>query len=112
MPYLSQVNMAVPLLSAPFSGASIGDNIAIAAVPGKKIEVMRIWFANTGANSITFKDGAATALTGVMDFAALATFYAEGDNAPLFETALGNAFIINLSAAAKVSGKVDYTLSP
>jgi len=112
MAYLSQVQTPGPILSASFSVASIGDNTVVAAVAGKKIDIVRIMFTNTGANSITFKDGAGTALTGVMDFAALAPFYAEGDNCPLFETATGNAFIINLTAATKVAGKVDYTLSP
>jgi hypothetical protein len=112
MAYLSQVNVAGPILSASFSSAAGGDIVAVAAVTGKKIEVMRVFFANTGANSLTFKDGAGTSLTGVMDFGALAVFYAEGDNAPLFETSPGNAFIINASAATKVAGKIDYTLSP
>jgi hypothetical protein len=109
--YLQQVQVAGPILSASFNSAAGGDVTVVAAVAGKRIEIMRIMLANTAANTITFKDGAATSLTGPMDFAALTSVFAEGDNAPLFETSIGNAFIIN-SGATKIAGKVDYTLSP
>lgn len=101
-------------LSAAIAASSSGDNTIVVAVAGKKIRV-KAWELTNGAASAQnakWKSGASTDLTGL--------FYSTGigplgdQDAPtgdfVFETAVGQALVLNLSAATAVGGVVDYTL--
>ena len=98
------------LLQAKIDTASSGDNTIVAAVAGTKVFVYALWLWGGGAVSVTIKDGAAINLSGAMLLAA-------GSNPkwdfnlveePWFTTTSGNAFVINLSGAVQVSGRVYY----
>jgi len=100
----------------PINFSSNGDNTVIAGVAGKTIRVLSIFFKVQAAVNITFKDGASNALTGAMPFAAFdsLTFdFRSGPTVlepfPWFETAPGNAFVMNLSVGTQVSGTVYFT---
>jgi len=108
MGFMDQINIGGQLIAASFNFAATGDNIIAAAVPGKKLAIYRLLLSSTGAQTLIFKDGAGTSLSGPMDFGALAFIFLDPTNLPWFETSAGNAFIINASAATKISGKVDY----
>lgn len=87
--------------------AGAGDNTVITAVAGKNILVAKLILSSSAAISIIFKDGA-TALTGPMALAIGVPLPLEESYAgiPWF-TATGN-FVINVSGAATVGGRVIY----
>ena len=99
---------------ASISTSSSGDTTVVAAQPNRKIRVICYTVVAAGDVSVRFKSGASTNLTGAM---ALAT---NGGAAPsgagispsgfvgLFETAVGEALVINLSAAVAVGGHLTY----
>jgi hypothetical protein len=111
VPSYAQRGDDVALTAADISISSSGDNTVIAAVTGKKIEVYKIWFVTNAAVNIKFKDGAST------EFNATAVpFTAQGSSMALpfdgksyWGTTSGNAFVINLSGAVAVTGRIWYT---
>jgi hypothetical protein len=89
--------------------AANGDTTEVALVAGKKIRVLAYRFQSAGAVAVRFKSGASTSLTGAMSTGAAgggggAAFNPIGH----FETASGEALVINLSAAVQVSGHLVY----
>jgi len=100
---------------AKIDTATSGDNTIVTAVPNRKIRVINYTTIASGDVSIRWKS-ASTAISGAM---ALAT---NGGAAPsgtgqspsghigLFETAPGEALILNLSAAIQVSGHLAYQI--
>lgn len=101
-------------LIAPITAAAAGDNAIVAAVTGKKIRVRGYELTNgvATANSAKWRSGT-TDVTGLL-FSAAALGWIAGLYAPagdfLFETAVGVALNLNLSAATAVGGYVAYTL--
>lgn len=94
---------------AAISAATLGDNTVVAAITGKKIQVIGFGLVATAANTVKFKSGAGTDLTGGMALAANGGLSAPSDrNTVEFETAAGQALVLNLSAATQVSGWVTY----
>lgn len=92
------------------SFSNTGDNTVVAAVAGKSVRVFRIFFVCSAATNVTIKDGAGTNLTGAMSMGANGGFtldYMDGSE-PWFFTSSGNAFIINQSGTAQISGTVFY----
>ena len=97
------------VLTAAIDISSSGDNTIVSADASKKIKVVSITITMSAENDITLKRGS-TDFTGAMPFA--------GTNEPRgitfnlwpfpLETALNEAFIINLSAASQVSGFCQY----
>jgi hypothetical protein len=102
------------MATAAVAAAGIGDNTLVAAVAGKKIRVHAYELSASAAVNAKFKSGASTDLTGLMYAAAAGAFGdaqdRPGDTDGLFETAAGQALVLNLSAAIAVGGWVDYTL--
>lgn len=91
--------------------AASGDNTVVAAVVGQTIRVWKILLVANAAVNIRFKDGAATDLTATINLTANQGIVLDLDAEPWFLTSAGNAFIINLSAAVQVSGRVYSTQS-
>lgn len=85
-----------------------GDNIIVAAVAGQGVYVYKILLVVNAAVSITFKDGAGTALTGAISLIANEAIVLTFDTRPWFECSVGNAFIMNLSGNVQVSGRAYY----
>lgn len=90
-----------------FSGT--GDTTVVAAVASKRIKVHRFFFTVDAATTVKFKDGA-TDLTGFMSFTASGANFSDASGDPWFTTTAGNAFIINQSGTAQVSGRLYYTV--
>lgn len=99
------------LSSTPINLTSSGDNTVKAGVGGQTIRVFRIFFTTTVAQTITFKDGASTALTGPVNFTAAGAMVLDFDAEPYFITSSGNGFVMNLSVGGQVSGRIYYTQS-
>lgn len=95
--------------SAAINISTLGDNTIIAGSPGTKIKIVTILFTAAGDVDITFQSGT-TPLSGPMDFG--------GTNEPMgivachgpgpLPCALGEDFVINLSAAIQLSGYCTY----
>jgi hypothetical protein len=98
---------------AAINFTATGDNTVVAGVAGQQIRVYRIFFVVSAATTITFKDGAGTNLTGAISMLANGSFVLDFDfdNHPWFTTSVGNAFVINQSGTAQVSGRVYFTQS-
>lgn len=92
--------------------ALLGDTTVVAAVPGKKIQVLSYMVTTTAANAavrLQFKSGAVTVLGEVEDIdGAYPVPMAGSILGPLFETAAGEALVLNLSAIKVVKGHLSY----
>lgn len=87
-----------------------GDLTIIPAAAGKVIRVYRVFLMSSVAGSITPKDGA-TAFCGPLPFSANGGLIMDFDGEPWFTCTAGNAFVINMSAAGQLSGRVGYTVN-
>lgn len=97
------------VISAPINIAASGDNTVIALAAGKQIIIHQLLLVAAGAVSIKMKDGASTDLTPAMSLLASTPLWLDAGE-PWFVTTAGNAFIINLSGAVQVSGRIYYSL--
>lgn len=87
-----------------------GDTTLVAAVASKRIKVHRFFFTVDAATTIKFKDGASTDFTGYMSFTASGANFSDASGDPWFTTTAGNAFVINQSGTAQISGRLYYTV--
>lgn len=102
-------NQARTFKTASIDVAASGDNTIVAAVTSNRIKVHAVVFIATGTVNVRWKDGAATNLTGDMNFQAREG-YALAVTPPswILATTAGTALILNLSAAIAVDGWVSY----
>lgn len=100
------------LTAVAISSASTGDITIVAGVAGKVIRVWKIFFNIGAASNLTFKDGASTSLSGAMNFPANGGLVLDHDSEAWFTATSGNAFIINQSGTAQISGACYYTQVP
>lgn len=111
-----EVLLAPPTLaqttSALIDVASAGDNTLVAATAGQTIRIHKLFFVCDAAVNIYFRNGTAgAALTGTMKFGAGGSMVLDFDTDPWFVTSAGNAFVVNLSGAYGIRGKLHYTKS-
>jgi len=99
------------LSSASINVSASGDNTLITGVGGQTIRVFQLFFVVNGSVNVKFKDGAATDLTGVMNMVSNGSFVLDLSNEPWFVTSTANAFVLNLSGAVQVSGRIYYKQS-
>lgn len=85
----------------PFSFSTSGDQTIVAAVANQTIRVIALVISAASTTNITLKDGA-TAKSGAMPLTGLVL---DIEEKPLILT-IGNAFVINSSAAVVVGGMV------
>lgn len=99
---------------AVINSSSLGDNTVVAAVSGKKIRVVGYSTAAAGTVTVTWKSGASTSISGPMPMVAAGsgqgvvgsgTYMAEWG---VMETGVGQALVLNLSAAVAVGGHLVY----
>ena len=103
---------AQALTDAVVSSNSTGNITVVAAVAGKEIHVYRLLIVVDAATVLTFRDGASTNLTGAISMLANGsiTLDYDGGSKAWFSTTTGNAFVINQTGTAQVSGKASYVL--
>lgn len=84
------------------------DATIVPAVAGRQIVVLSYCLVLGGIVAVTWKSGA-TPLSGPMGAGAACVINADGaPEQPQFETAIGAALILGLSAAIQVSGHIAY----
>jgi hypothetical protein len=110
-PWVVDSRRGITLMFSAIDIASSGDNIVIAADPTKKIKILAYSFVVESAVSVQFKSGG-TNLSGAMPFLANGGISSPTGTAGgwIMETAVNNAFIINLNGAIGVRGHVSYFL--
>jgi hypothetical protein len=99
------------LLSAVINISSSGDNTVIAGVAATTIRIYKLFFVAQGSVNVFLKDGASNTLTGGMALNANGVFVLPLDSEPWVITATANNFVINLSGAVVLAGRVYYTQS-
>ena len=106
----------ITLLNAAISVAALGDNTVITGISGVQIRIWHVFLTNgvATAQSVQYKDGAATNLTGVMplptSLGSELPIFGDGIN-PVWILGSGNNFVVNLLSATNVAGFVQYTLA-
>jgi hypothetical protein len=98
-----------PLLELPIDTALAGDNVLVPGISGKVIRIFRLFIVCDAAVIVTFKDGAATALTGAMSMTANGSIVFDETDAHWFATSVSNDFIANLSAPVGIRGRIYFT---
>jgi hypothetical protein len=104
-------------VNAPVNISASGDNVVLAAVPGKILRVLNVVLIPAAAVVIKFTDGLAGAvLAGPMTVQPQGIWpgylqpWAAGGTLSNFDTSPGNALVINLGAAIQVGGFIGYTI--
>lgn len=97
------------LTSASINASSSGNNTLVAAVAGQTVRVYALFLVVAGTVGIKFNGG--SDLTGVMTFGAGGGMVLDRMGVPWFTSTVANGFILNLSAAVQVSGRIYYAQS-
>ena len=108
-PHRKDSTIPLEISEAALNFASSGDNTIVSASSGKIVRIFRIFFVVAGDVNVKMKDGAGTDLTAAMTMKTGGSFVLDYDSFPWFSTVAGNAFLINLSGAVQVSGRIYYT---
>lgn len=101
---------------AAISASSSGDNTVVAAVANRKIKVLNYAAIAASDVSVTWKSGSSTSISGAIPFPANGGLAPVGGPntpvgmVPLFETATGEALVMNLSSAVLVAGHLAYII--
>jgi hypothetical protein len=102
-------NTTVPVQYAVINVASSGDNTVVAAVAGKKIRVLSLYYMAAGTVTVRFESGASgTALTGVVEHTAQTGAVLPFNEDGWFETAAGVLLNIELSGNISIDGSLSY----
>lgn len=92
--------------------ATTGDNTVIVGTSGQSIRVYAFFFMVGAAVNLKWKDGASADFHPALPFLAVgAGWDMRPMGRPWFTTQPGNALVLNLSAAAQISGRLYYTKS-
>lgn len=97
-------------LFSPISVNASGDTTVVIGVAGKQIRVVRYEFTVAGDVTVTWKSQTAGAITGPMPFIALGGISSDYTPSGIFQTAVGEGLVINLSDAISVGGELVYIL--
>lgn len=94
---------------AAIDAATSGDNTIVAAVAGKKIRVVSLFYFAAGTVNVRFESGAGgTALTGQMQHVAQTGAVLPMNEDGWFETAAGALLNLELSGNVSVDGSLSY----
>jgi len=99
------------LTTIAISSSTTGDNVIVSTQSAQTVRVFRMFIVVSAATNITLKSGGSTNLTGAMTFNAGGAFILDFSGEPWFVTSASNAFIINQSGTAQISGSISYTQS-
>ena len=94
---------------AAIDAATNGDNTIVAAVAGKKIRVLSVFYLAAGTVNVRFESAAGgTALTGQMQHTAQTGAVLNFNEDGWFETVSGELLNMELSAGVSVDGSLSY----
>lgn len=97
------------LTGGAVSISSSGDNIVIAAVSAQSTKVHRLRLYPSAAVTVVVKNGATTLET--IPFTGAGAFILDFSTRPYYTTSNNTDFILNLSGATAVTGRIDYVTS-
>jgi hypothetical protein len=94
---------------AKIDAAASGDNTLVAAVTGKKIRVLSLFYLASGTVTVRFESGASgTALTGQMEHTAQTGVVLPFNEDGWFETASGTLLNVELNTTVSIDGALTY----
>ena len=93
---------------ASISASAAGDNTLVAAVPGKKLRVLKYTIVTSGSVAAKFRSSSGSDLSGPMTLAANSGVGGAFCPIGLLETIAGDALVLNLSAVVPVAGHLTY----
>ncbi len=109
---IGKIVFQTPAVSAlTYSGitfSATGDNVIISTQTSQTVRIYRMFFVVSAATTITVKSGGATLLTGPMTFLTGGSFVLDLQGDPWFTTNSSQAFILNQTGTAQVSGAAYY----
>lgn len=98
--------------SASVNVSASGETALVAATASQSIRLMALFIVFAAACTVKFRDGAGgTDLTGDMTMKPGGSIVLDPSGEPWLKTTNGNAFVMVLSAAVQVSGRIQYTKS-
>ena len=100
-------------LFAVINASASGDTAIVAADATRKIKVLNYVFVCSGTVTVTWKDGAGTALSGPQAFVANTGVTSPSmtpKDGHLFETGAGQSLVMNLDSNVQVGGHLSYFL--
>jgi hypothetical protein len=113
--YVGNIQFNTPTLASLSSTvvdtSATGDNVIVSTQSAQTVRIFRMFFVVSAATTITLKSGGSAKLTGTMTFNAGGAFVLDFEGEPWFITAASQAFIINQTGTAQISGLVQYTQS-
>lgn len=92
-----------------FNASALGDTTLVAAVAGRKIRVLALVGVTTLANSVHFRSSA-TPIAGTFPLAANGGVVLPVNELGWFETAVGEALVVNMSVATAMGLQVIYVM--
>lgn len=101
-----------PTVNAVLTTSSSGDNTVISAVTNCKFRVVSVVAVSTLANVITFKSGASTSISGAFPLGANGGLVLPLNEHGWFETAAGEALVVNMGTATATGFQVKYIRIP
>ena len=96
----------------PISVSSTGDTVLVAGIAGRRIRVVSYNFFVAAGVVVTFKSSVAGAITGPKSVASNGGISTGEHPGGLFQTAVGEDLVINLSSNVSVGGELTYILMP
>lgn len=104
---------SVPAAEVPVDVTASGDIVIVPGVVGQTIRIVKLFLMVDGDTLFTFKDGPATEFSGPLTFSVGGNVTLDQQRPPRywFKTSDGNAFIVNLTTAVRLTGRVYYTQS-
>ena len=103
--------LTTDLTQAAISFSSSGDNTVVSATASQVTRVYRLLLNANATTTLTFKDGAATSLSGAMAFDFRLPLVLPYSQRAYYTTTANTAFIINSTDAVQVSGTIWYIKS-
>lgn len=97
-------------LFGAISVSSSGDNTVIAAVPNRQIRVVKVAMVCAAAVVCTWKSSVSGAISGPMSFATNGGISEPYTPVGIFQTAIGEGLVLNLTGAISVGGTLTYIL--
>jgi hypothetical protein len=105
------VGVSRPLFAA-ISASTSGDTLIVAGVAGYRVRVVKYSLVCADGVVVTWESSTAGAITGPMTFAVNGGICESYCPAGVFQTAVGEGLVLNLSGNISVGGSLTYTLIP
>lgn len=97
--------------SVEINAAVLGNNVIIPGIAAQTIRIFRLFLVVSGSVDLKFADGGGSDFCPPMRMTTSGSIVLDFSSDPWFDVSAGNDFLINLSAAVQVSGRIYYRQS-